>query len=867
MSEGTLVKVKNLPTTTNVKNTDYFIVEQRAGTRKVTLFDFKRQMNLNVDSNEVLGGFHHVNTIAERDTIAEEKRKEGMLCHVLEENNIYQLIGGKENSNWVLSVFDYESNTIYIGDTAPADTSVVWVDNTDEHLEGITDNVLDNFRESIRGINDKVDDVEYIIKYNLDAGYFSSQAPEKSILDGDIGDIRSSKTGTVNKILIKRGFKSELKKLEVGELAFCIDTEELYIGGANKKPILISGIKQSEETGGGAIDNSVLIARLESDEGELELIDKQEVEENYEGLIINQVYGGGENNDTPVSHSFIELYNNSDRVISLNELSLQYAEESTFWKVLNLKGSINPYSSFLIRCNSCSDIDKYSTRFKIKRYDMTWNITLSDLGMKVYLCNRKLKSDYINPANIDGCWTKEEGYIDLFSVGGENDIDGYETEYSHILNKNTGARRLDFSSTFNNAKDIIPVDFNSVYTSVYMPHSSKDGEWDLYFNKKRLSNNIPNMINMCFGYEGDNTRTFTWQSMITDKGFIKYKKKDDSTYKIVESIREPINLQDTEATLHRIILKDLEEGSYIYRVGEEGRWSDEYEFTIHYPSNDDKITFLHIGDQKCDTEDKYDVWKKCINFISNNEEYDFIINTGDITNGRSYDFRYYYDYAKQYLSNTCHMMTCGDSDFSTNEVDNTQFTWYSTIENSKYPSVYSFNYGYTHFISLDSNIINNDSLERQIEWIRDDLSKEINQKRWIIVYLHKSPYTISRDEKLKELINVFYELKVDLVISGHSNCYCRSKRMGRLGLQDEDMTDNRGVYYINNQSTGYLKDLEEKYIDGSTWFELIHKEDYPSYILWNITYDNIEMKAYDILDIGNKDIRKEEFDTGFIIRK
>ena len=91
--------------------------------------------------------------------------------------------------------------------------------------------------------------------------------------------------------------------------------------------------------------------------------------------------------------------------------------------------------------------------------------------------------------------------------------------------------------------------------------------------------------------------------------------------------------------------------------------------------------------------------------------------------------------------------------------------------------------------------------------------------------------------------------------------------MGRLGLQDEDMTDNRGVYYINNQSTGYLKDLEEKYIDGSTWFELIHKEDYPSYILWNITYDNIEMKAYDILDIGNKDIRKEEFDTGFIIRK
>ena len=79
MSEGTLVKVKNLPTTTNVKNTDYFIVEQRAGTRKVTLFDFKRQMNLNVDSNEVLGGFHHVNTIVERL----QKKKEKKVCFVM----------------------------------------------------------------------------------------------------------------------------------------------------------------------------------------------------------------------------------------------------------------------------------------------------------------------------------------------------------------------------------------------------------------------------------------------------------------------------------------------------------------------------------------------------------------------------------------------------------------------------------------------------------------------------------------------------------------------------------------------------------------------------------------------------------------
>ena len=45
-------------------------------------------------------------------------------------------------------------------------------------------------------------------------------------------------------------------------------------------------------------------------------------------VIINQVYGGGANDSTPVNHSFIELYNPTDNAISLEGYSIGYLSNS-----------------------------------------------------------------------------------------------------------------------------------------------------------------------------------------------------------------------------------------------------------------------------------------------------------------------------------------------------------------------------------------------------------------------------------------------------------------------------------------------------------------------------------------------------------
>ena len=81
-----------------------------------------------VDSNDIAGGYYQVETEEEMHAIPESRRKDGMLVHVnqLEEGqNLFKY----KNGEWIKPKFAaLETNTIYVGSTAPEDTSVVWVD-------------------------------------------------------------------------------------------------------------------------------------------------------------------------------------------------------------------------------------------------------------------------------------------------------------------------------------------------------------------------------------------------------------------------------------------------------------------------------------------------------------------------------------------------------------------------------------------------------------------------------------------------------------------------------------------------------------------------------------------------------------------
>lgn len=598
-----------------------------------------------------------------------EMRREGITCYVQNEEKTYQLVGGIENEYWTVNVNNNSNDTTIVGNSGvhihpdePEDTSVLWVDTDDEDLENIFNELetTDALKEFLKKLNEKVEKLSYAIETEIDSGYFGGHYPG---YDGTEEEPEGAPAlefggpgGSVKSIRLKRGYKQDIKPLKEGELGFCIDTEELYIGNKGLLRLLarVGGLGGSGTGGGVSTTEYVeLVApnkkkfrvrvgeegRLIIYPSEAETIDDATVNDTgrFKGLQVYQIYGGGSAagvGTVPCSHSFIQLYNNSSNHMNLKGLSVQYAGYQEKWKALPLRGVIPPFTSFLIRCKQHVEPTVQSLRVKVTNHDMEWDQEISEHGKKVYLCVGTEPCTHENPFDIDGIRTKAPGYIDMLSCGGKSNermIDGYETSYLHCTDKNTGVFRTDFNDTDNNAKDTEPIEYTTADIETYHPRGLSDGQWDVYFDKLKLDPLIPNLINMGFGKNGNTSRTFTWQSVRTNKGYLRYKIKGEIEWKYVPSKKVLIQHYDIDAISHNVILKDLAEGTYVYQVGEEGRWSDESEFKIKIPKDREPMKFLHITDQQGWNEYEYRSWEKSNKFIEENETYDFIINTGDMT--------------------------------------------------------------------------------------------------------------------------------------------------------------------------------------------------------------------------------------------
>lgn len=396
----------------------------------------------------------------------------------------------------------------------------------------------------------------------------------------------------------------------------------------------------------------------------------------YTGLMINMIYGGGNNtNNTACSHHFIELYNQSASSIDLNLKGLYISVKTATgdWKSLALEGIIPYQHSFLIRCTQVSSMVMLGTRCKIDYYDQEWNIVLPDTGFSAYL---SIGTPTVsNPYNADGNLNKAVGYIDLMGVGGDSEekkVVAFENKYPQIMNKDIGARRLDFADTDNNQKDCRAVDWRTCDVATYRPRCVKDGKWDLYFNKAKLKTTMPNLINMCYGRNGENTRTFTWQSALTDEGYIKWRKYGELKWNKKATEKSIITHYDTDATLHRVVLNNLEVGEYEYCCGEEGAYSDIAVFEVkkfQQTANeskfiDDRIKVLWTTDQQAWTVEEAQATSVVFQNITEWEKdtgFDFHLNTGDISQNanRSFEWRYHYKYADDLIRTMPHMITCG----------------------------------------------------------------------------------------------------------------------------------------------------------------------------------------------------------------
>ena len=473
---------------------------------------------------------------------------------------------------------------------------------------------------------------------------------------------------------------------------------------------------------------------------------KPSVEDNtnlkYESLIINQMWGGGDLlTGTAVSHSFIELYNLNKEELNLRGLYLWYKSGTSAWEKLELQGIIPPYSSFLIRGAEHNSIFKDDCRLKIKEYDQLFLDSngilkkFSNKGMSVYISIGD-ETPETNPLRTitDNTGNKitTDAYIDLMGCGGtdtsSDTVTAYETNYMFGMSKNCACRRIDFynggkatdisgysNGTGDNASDCEIIDYSTCEVEKYRPRTASEGAWDMFVSQDAINENAPNAFILGYG-EADTTRTFTWQSKIMKKGYVKYRAVGESDFKTVMATTSIIQHPDCTVSKHSCIIKNFEYGkTYEYQVGAEGNWSDLAKFEVKDKRNN-PIKILWTSDEQSWTEGEMNAFRNVFDGIVNDwhsesqnsdikmSEFDFILDTGDISqNGRRRpEYYWYFDSLQGYNKTKPIMATMGNNDLLEKKFGQC-FANFFTNENQWANSVHHYMVGNTEFICLNSN--------------------------------------------------------------------------------------------------------------------------------------------------------------------
>jgi acid phosphatase type 7 len=266
---------------------------------------------------------------------------------------------------------------------------------------------------------------------------------------------------------------------------------------------------------------------------------------------------------------------------------------------------------------------------------------------------------------------------------------------------------------------------------------------------------------------------------------------------------------------HFIKINNLQpETKYFYRVGNLRtdfiKGKDNYFITT--PKSDSKrpIRLWAMGDFGDGTNEKYINNQRAVmnEYLKNKKEQhtDLWLWLGDNAYCCGYDDEFqtyvFNVYGNQIFGNTVVMPAAGNHEYYTNNTieENKKtrkipfFDMISPPTNGEAGGIpsgtkayYSYNYGNTHFVVLDSygmdegKFILADKDSPQLKWLERDLAA--NKSLWTVIYYHHPVYTKRSHDSDAELdlvalrqvlVPVFDKYKVDLVMSGHSHVYERS---------------------------------------------------------------------------------------------
>jgi hypothetical protein len=229
---------------------------------------------------------------------------------------------------------------------------------------------------------------------------------------------------------------------------------------------------------------------------------------------------------------------------------------------------------------------------------------------------------------------------------------------------------------------------------------------------------------------------------------------------------------------HKFVFKDLKSSQkYYYKVS----INDEVftgSFLAAPPSNSKDVKFLIFGDTRSFPNDHDNVAKAMIsNYTSDKNYQTLLFCVGDlVTNGDS-ESQWDKQYFDQQYSNIIklHAEVPFQAAIGNHEGSGKLFQRYFP-----YPFVdgryWSFDYGPAHFVVFDQYQRSEESIEKELKWLEEDLAN--SEKKWKIIFLHEPGWTAGRHENNEGVQNYLQPLSekygVSAIFGGHNHYYARA---------------------------------------------------------------------------------------------
>jgi len=376
-----------------------------------------------------------------------------------------------------------------------------------------------------------------------------------------------------------------------------------------------------------------------------------------------------------------------------------------------------------------------------------------------------------------------------------------------------------------------------------------------------------------------------WFSTDSTNGQIQFAKKADMTgNEFPKAKAKTVNSKIEKAQAdgyyaNKATMSDLEENTaYVYRVGNNGHWSDTYTTTTKSKGD---FSFLFAGDPQLgssgDLASDKDGWKNTLDLVNTNplfKDVHFIQNAGDHVeagkNESQYD-AYLSNYQGSVVYSTPFANAVGNHDYAgTAYNDHFNLPNVSNLGSSGQGNAQGdYYYIYNNALMLVLNSNNRSTAEHE-EFIKNTLAKTKDNQdiKWKIVVFHHSIYSSASHASDNDILArrdtlapMFSQNGIDLVLMGHDHVYTRSMLMdGTTALKDEsfdqngnpihEVTDPKGLTYITANSASGSKYYEFTSNLSGDYIAVKNQEHTPNITKLDVKDNQLKIVTYRTSDLS-----------------